>query len=172
VELARKRLAEAGYPNGFRHKFVVENTPQWIRQAELLQGQLQKINVTMEFEPVSTADAYSMIVQRKTNWTHTRWTQRADPSGLLSILFHSKGFANSTGYSNPRVDELLDRAAAIYEPARRKPLYHEAERLIVDDVPYVFLNYTAEFAVMGRKVQNWGWIPDLIPRFRELWLER
>ncbi len=172
LELARKKLAEAGYPNGFRHKFVVENTPQWIRQAELLQGQLQKVNVTMEFEPVNTADAYAMIVQRKTNWTHTRWTQRADPSGLLSILFHSKGFANSTGYSNPRVDELLDRAAAIYEPERRKPLYHEAERLITDDVPYVFLNYTAEFAVMSRKVQNWGWIPDLIPRFRELWLER
>jgi len=172
VEQAKRKLAEAGYPNGFRHKFVVENTPQWIRQAELLQAQLQKINVTMDLEPVNTADAYALIVQRKTNWTHTRWTQRADPSGLLSILFHSKGFANSTGYKNPRVDELLDRAAAIYEPERRKPLYQEAERVIVDDVPYVFLNYTTEFAVMSRKVQNWGWIPDLIPRFRELWLER
>ncbi len=172
VEQAKRKLAEAGFPNGFRHKFVVENTPQWIRQAELLQGQLQKINVTLELEPVNTADAYALIVQRKTNWTHTRWTQRADPSGLLTILFHSKGFANSTGYSNPRVDELLDRAAVIYEPERRKPLYQEAERLIVDDVPYVFLNYTTEFAVMNRKVQNWGWIPDLIPRFRELWLER
>jgi peptide/nickel transport system substrate-binding protein len=172
VEQAKRKLAEAGYPNGFRHKFIVENTPQWIRQAELLQGQLQKINVTLELEPVNTADAYALIVQRKTNWTHTRWTQRADPSGLLAILFHSKGFANSTGYTNSRVDELLDRAAAIYEPERRKPLYQEAERLIVDDVPYVFLNYTTEFAVMSRKVQNWGWIPDLIPRFRELWLER
>jgi peptide/nickel transport system substrate-binding protein len=172
VEQAKRKLAEAGYPNGFRHKFVVENTPQWIRQAELLQGQLQKINVTLELEPVNTADAYAQIVQRKTNWTHTRWTQRADPSGLLTILFHSKGFANSTGYSNPRVDELLDRAAAIYEPERRKPLYQEAERLITDDVPYVFLNYTTEFAIMSQKVQNWGWIPDLIPRFRELWLER
>ncbi len=172
LEQAKKKLAEAGYPNGFRHKFVVENTPQWIRQAELLQAQLQKINVTMDFELVNTADAYAQIVQRKTNWTHTRWTQRADPNGLLYILFHSKGFANSTGYSNPRVDELLDRAAAIYDPEQRKPLYYEAQRLIVDDVPYVFLNYTAEFAVMSRKVQNWGWVPDLIPRFRELWLEK
>src|SRR5574342_1286619 len=169
LELAKKKLIEAGYANGFRQKFVVENTPQWIRQAELLQAQLQKINVTMEFEPVNSADAYALIVERKTNWTHTRWTQRADPNGLLYILFHSKGFANSTGYSNPRVDELLDRAAAIYEPERRKPLYQEAERLLVDDVPYVFLNYTAEFAVMSKKLQNWVWIPDLIPRFRDLW---
>lgn len=98
-ELAKKKLAEAGYPNGFRHKFIVENTSQWIRQAELLQGQLQKINVTLDFELANTADAYALIVQRKTNWTHTRWTQRADPHGLFYILFHSKGFANSTAYS-------------------------------------------------------------------------
>ena len=172
LEQAKKKLAEAGYPNGFRARFVVENTPQWIRQTELLQAQLAKINVTLEVEPVNPADAYTRIVQKKTNWTHTRWTQRADPNGLLYILFHSKGFQNSTGYHNPKVDELLDRAAGIYDPERRKGLYYEAERIITDDVPYVFLNYTAEFAVMSRKVQHWGWVPDLIPRFRDLWLEK
>jgi peptide/nickel transport system substrate-binding protein len=172
LEAARKKMAEAGYPNGFRHKFVVENTPQWIRQTELLQAQLQKINVGLDIEPVNPADAYSRIVQRKTNWTHTRWTQRADPHGLLYILFHSKGHANTTGYNNPKVDELLDQAAALYDVERRRGLYYTAERTITDDVPYVFLNYTAEFAVMSRKVQNWGWIPDLIPRFRDLWLEK
>jgi peptide/nickel transport system substrate-binding protein len=172
LETAKKKLAEAGYPNGFRAKFVVENTPQWIRQTELLQAQLQKINVGMDIEPVNPADAYSRIVQKKTNWTHTRWAQRADPNGLLYILFHSKGNANTTGYSNPKVDELLDQGAGIYEVERRRPLYYSAERMITDDVPYVFLNYTAEFAVMSRKVQNWGWIPDLIPRFRDLWLEK
>ena len=143
---------------------MVENTPQWIRQTELLQAQLQKINVSLDVEPVNPADAYSRIVQKKTNWTHTRWAQRADPNGLLYILFHSKGNANTTGYSNPKVDELLDQASAIYEVERRRPLYYQADRLITDDVPYVFLNYTAEFAVIGRKVQNWSWIPDLIPR--------
>ncbi len=172
LELARKKLAEAGYPNGFHFKFVVANVPQWIRQAELIQAQLRKINVTMEFELDNPADAYAHIVERKTNWTHTNWTQRADPNGLLYILFHSKGFANTTGYSNPRVDELLERAAALFDPQQRKPLYHEAERIIVEDAPYVFLNYTPDFAVMSRKVENWSWIPDLVPRFRELWLAR
>jgi peptide/nickel transport system substrate-binding protein len=172
VEQARRKLAEAGYPNGFRHKFTVTNTPQWVRQAELIQEQLKAINVTMEFELVNAADAYALVVQKKTNWTHTNWTQRGDPHGLLSILFHSKGFANTTGYANPRVDELLDRAATLFDAEQRKPLYHEAERLIVDDAPYVYLNYTGEFAVMGQKVQNWRWIPDLVPRFRELWLQK
>jgi peptide/nickel transport system substrate-binding protein len=172
LDMAKKKLAEAGYPNGFRAKFVVENTPQWIRQTELLQAQLHKINVGMDIEPVNPADAYARVLQKKTNWTHASWTQRADPNGLLYILFHSKGHANTTGYSNPKVDELLEQAGGTYEVERRRPLYHSAERMITDDVPYVFLNYTAEFAVMSRKVQNWGWIPDLIPRFRDLWLEK
>jgi peptide/nickel transport system substrate-binding protein len=172
LEAAKKKLAEAGYPNGFRQKFVVENTPQWIREAELIQAQLRKINVTMEMEPVNPADAWANIHQKKTNWSHTRWTTRADPHGLLFYVFHTKGYANTTGYSNPRVDELIDKAATIYEPEKRKPLYHEAERIIVDDAPYLFLAYTPEFAVMNKKVQNWVWIPDLIPRFRDLWLEK
>ena len=107
LRAAKRKLAEAGYPNGFRHKFVVENTPQWIRQAELLQGQLQKINVTLELEPVNTADAYALIVQRKTQLdTYSMDASGPIPTACSSILFHSKGFANSTGYSNPRVDEL------------------------------------------------------------------
>src|SRR5262249_60888862 len=134
-----------------------------------LQAQPRKTTVTLGFESVSPADAYALIVQQKTNFTHTRWAQRADPHGLLSILFHSKGFQNSTGYVNPRVDELLDRAAAIYEPERRKPLYHEAERLIVGDVSYVYLNYTAALAVMSRKMQNWGWSSELYQCFGEHW---
>ena len=78
----------------------------------------------LDIEPVNPADAYSRIVQRKTNWTHTRWAQRADPNGLLYILFHSKGQANTTGYNNPKVDELLDQAAGLYEVERRRGLYY------------------------------------------------
>ena len=172
LELAKRKLAEAGYPNGFRHKFTVANTPQEVRYTELLQEQLKKVNVTLELELVNPADRYALVIQKKVNWTHSNWTQRADPNGLLYILFHSKGFANTTGYSNPKVDELLDRAAGIFDPERRKPLYHEAERHIVDDAPYVYLNYTADFAVMSRKLHNWRWVPDLVPRFRDLWLEK
>lgn len=172
LEAARKKLAEAGYPNGFRFKFTVQNTPDYIRLAELIQAQLKKINVTMDFELDTPSDAYAHIVERKTNWTHTNWTQRADPNGLLSILFHAKGFANTTGYRNSRVDQLLEQAAAIFDPEKRKPLYQEAERLIVDDAPYVFLVFTTDFAVMSRRVQNWTWVPDLVPRYRNLWLSK
>jgi peptide/nickel transport system substrate-binding protein len=172
LEAAKRKLTEAGYPNGFQYKFTVQNTPEYIRLGELIQAQLKKINVTMDFDLDTPADAYAHIVDRKTNWTITNWTQRADPNGLLYILLHSKGFGNSTGYMNARVDQLLEQAATIFDPEKRKPLYQEAERLIVDDVPYVFLVFAPDVAVMSRRIQNWGWIPDLVPRYRDLWLSK
>ena len=56
-----------------------------------------------------------------------RWTQRPDPDGLLYILFHSKGFANTARYKNDKVDALLDEARQTYDQEKRKKLYGEAK---------------------------------------------
>ena len=42
-----------------------------------------------------------------------------NPDGLLYILFDSKGYANTTGYKNDRVDKLLDQGRDTYDQAIR-----------------------------------------------------
>ena len=101
--------------------------------------------------------------------TPTRWTQRADPDGLLYILFHSKGFANTMRYKNDRVDALLDQARATYDVAVRKQQYGEAQKLIVEDLPMVPLIFGAEYPALRSNIGGFEWIPDEIPRFRGLW---
>ncbi len=171
-ELAKKKLAEAGYANGFSYRYTVANLQFHIRMAEILQAQLAKIGIKMEFEMVNQSEAYSRVLSGKSNWTLTNWTQRADPHGLLYILFHSQGHANSTHYKNPKVDELLDEAARIYDVEKRKKLYFEAVRLITMDAPYVYLLYFPDWAAMNPKVHGYQWIPDLVPRLSFLWKEK
>jgi len=165
-------LAEAGYAQGGKYTITVSGTPESVRQAELLQAQLAKVGITVEVATVSPADSYALVVQRKINWTTTNWAPRADPHGLLYILFHSKGFANTTGYSNPKVDQLLEEAMTTYDVEKRKKIYREAQQIIVDDAPYIFYHHPSEWAAMSPKVQNFVWIPDLILRTRDLWLQR
>ena len=109
------------------------------------------------------------MVSGAINLTPGRWTQRADPDGLLYILFHSKGFANTTKYRSERVDALLDQARTEYDVAARKKLYAEAQQQIVDDLAIVPLIFSAEYAVMRAAVNSFEWIPHEIPRFRGLW---
>jgi peptide/nickel transport system substrate-binding protein len=96
-------------------------------------------------------------------------TPPADPDGLLYILFHSKGFANTMKYKNEQLDALLEQARKVYDMPRRKQLYAEAQRQIVADLPMVPLLFGAEYAALRASVNGFEWIPDQIPRFRDLW---
>src|SRR6266540_2376836 len=103
-------------------------------------------------------------------WTLTNWTLRPDPHGLLFILFHSKGFANTTGYKNEQVDALLEQAMSSYDQKQRQQLYFQAQQLIVQDAPYVFFWHPSAWYAMSQKVQNFKYIPDDVMRVRDLWL--
>ena len=46
---------------------------------------------------------------------------------------------------------------------------HEAQQQIVTDLPIVPLMFGAEYAAMRDAVHGFEWIPDEIPRFRDLW---
>ncbi|HEX2118947.1 MAG TPA: hypothetical protein VHF91_07170 [Acidimicrobiales bacterium] len=48
-------------------------------------------------------------------------------------------FSNGAGYSNPEVDQLLDRAAREPDPARRTPIYRQMQEILVRDLPYIWL---------------------------------
>jgi oligopeptide transport system substrate-binding protein len=57
-----------------------------------------------------------------------------DPTTFLT-LFRSDSDYNPTGWTDPRYDALLDRAAATADPAARLDLLHDAERLLIDEMP-------------------------------------
>lgn len=168
-ELAKKKLVEAGFPNGITRKFYVTNRQDNVQLAEMIQSQLSKIGINQELVMVNAAESYSKMLSGESDWADPRWTQRSDPHGLLYILFHSKGHANSTKYSNPEVDKLLDEASVIYDQQKRKELYFKAVRIITMDAPYVYIIYVPEWAAMKQEVYGFKWIPDLIPRYSFLW---
>ncbi len=166
---AKTLLKEAGYADGLQVTLSAPQISAFQQISQLVQEQLAAIGVKATLQPVSANDWYARIVDGATNFTPTRWTQRPDPDGLLYILFHTKGFQNTTKYNNPDVDALLDRARQTYDQNERKTLYAEVQRKIIQDLPMVPLFFSAEYAAMRDVVHNFEWIPDQIPRFREVW---
>jgi peptide/nickel transport system substrate-binding protein len=166
---AKQLLQEAGVTPGTQLVLSAPSDPLIRKIDQLVQEQLAEVGLKVRLEPVALSEWYARVVQRAINFTPQRWTQRADPDGLLYILFDSKGFANSTGYSNPEVDKLLEEARQTFDTTRRKVLYAEAIRYIQEDLPYVSLYFAAEYAAINKDVHGFEWTPDEIPRFRGLW---
>jgi len=95
-----------------------------------------------------------------------------DPQNFLDIKLHSESSNNETQYSNPEVDALLERARAEKDEAERIRLYQEAERLIVEDSPWVPLFHGQDSVLIKPYVKNYTNAPFVIPRLRYVSIER
>jgi peptide/nickel transport system substrate-binding protein len=169
---ARALLAESGVSPDV--ELVLSTSPVAINQqvSQLAQEQLRAVGIKVRIEPVSISDWYPQLLQGAINFLPIRWSQRPDPDGLLTYLYHSKSGHNSSRYLNPELDALLDRARGLEDRAERASLYKQAQAMIVRDVPYIYIFHSIEFAAMRDDVRNYVWIPDEIPRFREVWKAR
>jgi peptide/nickel transport system substrate-binding protein len=61
-----------------------------------------------------------------------------DPSAALHQYFHSKETPR-IGYSNPKLDELLDKEQAEFDPKRRRQYLSQAMSLITEEAPACFM---------------------------------
>jgi ABC-type transport system substrate-binding protein len=79
-----------------------------------------------------------------------------DPDNFLYSLLGTAniGGSNTSWYSNPEVDKLLEDAQAVTDQAERTELYHQAEQIIVDDAPWVFLGYQKHQLVARSNIGN------------------
>lgn len=140
--------------------------------AQVLGTGYQKLGLTIQHQSVPAADWFGLLKEGKVNWTITNWAPRADPDGLLRILWHSKGFQNTTGYRNTEVDRLLDEAAGMFDTAKAKVLYRKVEEIVVENADYSFLAWPSEFAAHRSEVGNFVYHPDLILRMRDLFIAK
>ena len=95
-----------------------------------------------------------------------------DPQDFLDVLFHTDSTLNHGLYSNAEVDDLLEVARTEQDVQRRLDLYREAERLIVQDAPWLPLWFGAErYVLVKPHVKGYKLTPMIIPKLREVYIE-
>lgn len=79
------------------------------------------------------------------------------PNDFLRDVWYTGSGNNGAKYSNPAFDKLVDDAAVTPELADQLPIYKEAQELLVDDAPALFLYSYGSFGVTK------PWVLGLIP---------
>ena len=166
-EKSRALLKEAGYANGLN--LTLSAAPSAILQqiVQLTKEQLAEVGINVDIKLVSTNDWLPLLMEKKITFLPIRWTQRPDPDGLLTQLFHSKGPQNESGYGG--VDKLIEDARAEADQAKRKEIYQQIQAQIVKDAVYIDLFYAVEYMAVRSDVRNFEWIPDEVARYRDVW---
>lgn len=134
---AKKLLSDAGYPDGkgfpvYEYAYNKNETHALIAQA--IQDMWKKnlgINVKL-----NEVDWKVFIPQRKIGdyqMSRDGWIgDYMDPSTFTDILRTGDG-NNNAQYSNPRYDELLKKAKAEPDPAKRMEILHKAEDILIGE---------------------------------------
>jgi oligopeptide transport system substrate-binding protein len=97
-----------------------------------------------------------------------------DPDNYLWTLFSSKniGQDNSTSYNNPAFDKLVDKARTLVDWKQREQLYHQAESLVVEDAPWIFLYTNIEYKLVQPYVKGQQMHPLIRNEMSAVTLER
>jgi len=78
-----------------------------------------------------------------------------DPTGIFVPTLKTKDRGNSSGYSNPKVDKLLDAAESEMNTTKRADMYHEAERIVTEEAPWIFLWVPQDIYAISTRLRGW-----------------
>jgi peptide/nickel transport system substrate-binding protein len=79
---------------------------------------------------------------------------------LRTEAFPENGGFNSGYYSNPEVDELLEKARTSTDQDERAELYREMQEIVHEDAPWVFVANWKQNAVTSDAVENFALQPS------------
>ncbi|WP_245999045.1 ABC transporter substrate-binding protein [Paracoccus methylarcula] len=164
LDKANALLDEAGYPleGGKRFELNIElpGFPGYKAQTEYVKAALAKVGIAVNVrshpdfpswaEKVGSME-FDLSFDSVYNW--------GDPVIGVNRTYLSsnidKGiWSNTQGYSNERVDELLNTAATESDPEKRKALYKEFQEIVAEEVPIYVTNAVPMHTIYADKVGN------------------
>lgn len=114
-EAARKLLAEAGYPNGFKCNLATLNKTEHVRVAEAVQAALAKIGIQTEITQYDNA-SYAAFLKEGKQELFIREYSWSSADILQWFLYGSQfPYPNHSRWVDKKTDELID--AAEYAPS-------------------------------------------------------
>lgn len=158
VEKAKKLLAEAGYPNGFKTKLWVNENPTRRDIAVIVQDQLKQIGIDVTIETLEWGAYLDGTARGDHDMFILGWTTvTGDADYGLFPLLHSScfgGAGNREFYSNPKVDKLLMQARNSTNQDERKELYKQIQMIVQEEVPVCITAYKSQNAAVQKSVKN------------------
>jgi peptide/nickel transport system substrate-binding protein len=169
-EKAKALLSEAGY-NGDEVTFYVTEGGSGmldpVAMGTAIQADLQAVGMKVNIETYEWNTFLGKVnpgLEGKADMAEMAWMTN-DPDTLPFLALRSeawpdKGGFNSGYYSNPKVDDLLNKARQATDQSERAMLYKEMQQIVQEDAPWVFVANWKQNAVTKASVENFKLQPS------------
>ena len=170
IEKARELLLEAGFqdsnndgvletPDGDNFDFSLtyfQDSDDTRRMVLFLRDLYARSGIIMKPNPTEWSVMVENIQQKNFDAITLAWTSGIEID--IYQMFHSsqtvEGGDNFINYRNPELDAIIDAARGEVNEEKRMNLWHQAEKILVQDQPYTFLFRRNTMAFIDRRIHN------------------
>ncbi|HET9922024.1 MAG TPA: ABC transporter substrate-binding protein [Ktedonobacteraceae bacterium] len=171
VNNAKAALAAGGSPKGISFTLLIASgSPLNTQEAQFIQSELQPAGITVNIKQETFATLLSDTESFNFQAALLGWSGRPDPDGNIYSWFHTGGGNNSMQYSNPQVDALLEAARTTSDQAQRTTDYQQAQKQILQDASYVFINHGVNIQATTSNIKGFTLLPTGILQFTNVYL--
>jgi peptide/nickel transport system substrate-binding protein len=152
MALAQEYMKKAGfasgkYDGGKTFTGVSDNATQQKNVSEVVVAQFAKLGFTVDMKYVTRDSMYTKYCQVPSNQPDVcpsvGWLKDfADPETLLGPVFNGKnileqGNSNFSLLNDPKINEAMDKAEVVNEPAERNKAWGEIDKMITEAAPSI-----------------------------------
>lgn len=168
-DLAKKFLAEAGYPRG-------KNFPQLILQinsgggdrnvltAQVIQGMLKEnLNIDIKIEMLPFSQHLDKLESGQSLFWRLGWiADYPDPETFLTLFYSGhipanlsdRSYVNSVRFRNAKYDSLFTLAMREVDDKKRFDLYRQADQIAIDEAAIMPIFYDEIYRLVQNDVRN------------------
>ena len=169
VDRARSLLQQAGHGDGLTVEYLgLPQYPELLKTGEVIRDQLKDVGITMNIKQVDVSVWFDAFVKGEYEITSAYQERTIDPDNFYALVVRTGGVVNTTGYSNPAADELIDQARTETDEETRKGLYQQLRQIVFDDAPVIFVHYETINYLMNKDVTGSTVNPTLELRMEDV----
>ncbi len=161
LELAKKHLALAGYPEGKGLPEITLDTfssTSARQKAEFFQKQMEKIGIKIKVVGNLSPELQAKIKKRSVMMIDYGWIgDYPDTENFLQIFYgpNSSPGANSANYNNPEFNKMYENVAKMQNTPERTALYEKAVQYLTNEVVVIFTVHTQTYMLKQKWIKNY-----------------
>jgi peptide/nickel transport system substrate-binding protein len=167
---ARELLTAAGYPDGFTVTMDVRNVTPWTDQAQTIQASAAAAGVKIELLPMDGKQALTKYRARNQDIYLGQWgADYQDPHTNAETFASnpdngddgpSKTLAWRNSWDIPDLTKKTREAVLERDAAKRVEIYHELQKTVMEDSPFIVTFQQVEVPVERASVKGLIWGPS------------
>ena len=172
-ERAKKLLAEAGLPNGFKTTLTLMPTfPTMVASAPVIQSNLKRVGIDVEIQAVESGAMLKRWLAKDFSLNMNLTGGGADPDGVLGRMFYSKG-ENWPNWQASDIDKLLDEGRGTFDVAKRKAAYDQVQLQLLQRAALIWTFAGEQIDFTQGYLKGFQQHPKTsLSSFDEMWLDK